>query len=60
MNGASYKDLKKYCYFSSMPDSAVNSLSIKLQSFELPADAFYHVKKSESFRFSIITNRDNQ
>ena len=53
MNGAISK---KYCYFSSLSESAINALSKKLQSFELPASteiikdnkpavAFYLVKK---------------
>ncbi len=54
----SYKNLKKYCYFSSLSDSALEKLSEKLNIIKLaagtpiiredtPADAFYLVKKGE-------------
>jgi CRP/FNR family transcriptional regulator len=54
----SYKDLKKYCYFSNLSHNALEILSKKLQIVEHPAgthiiregepaDAFYMVKKGE-------------
>jgi CRP-like cAMP-binding protein len=57
-NTTSYKNLKKYCYFSSLSDSALKTLSEKMNIIKLPAgtpiiredtsaDAFYLVKKGE-------------
>jgi CRP-like cAMP-binding protein len=54
----SYRDLKKYCYFSSLSDGALELLSKKLHVAEFPAgteiirenepaDAFYLVRKGE-------------
>ena len=55
---ASYKDLKKYCYFSSLSDGALEALSKKLQPVQMragddiieedkPADAFFLVRTGE-------------
>lgn len=53
-----YKELKRYCYFSYLSDGALEAISKKLGTVELPAgteiikedvpaDAFYLVKKGE-------------
>lgn len=53
-----YKDLKKYCYFSYLSDSALEAISRNLHEVQLPAgaeiikedvpaDAFYLVKQGE-------------
>jgi CRP-like cAMP-binding protein len=58
MTHTSFKDLKKYCYFSSLSDGALELLSKKLQVVEYPsgteiikegtpADAFFFISRGE-------------
>jgi len=58
MENKTYKDLSKYCYFSSLSDGALEALSKKLSPVEYsagetiirentPAEAFYLVKRGE-------------
>ena len=58
MRKTSFKDLRKYCYFSSLSDGALEVLSKKLQVVEYPsgteiikegtpADAFFFISKGE-------------